>query len=77
MGGELFVNDIAFAAKSAHSAIIDIGRPNRPLEELVLWRDSAISGRAPILLSPEKDIELKIDQRLSLEGSLAEAIKIL
>lgn len=77
LGGVLFINDIAFAAKEAHPAIADIGRPNRPLDDVVLWRDSALSGRAPLQLQANKNIELKTDQRLVFEGSLAEAIRIL
>jgi uncharacterized phage protein gp47/JayE len=75
IGGVMLVNDIAFAATSAHEAILDIGRPNRPLEEVVIWRDSELSGRAPLRLQQNKDIELKIDQRLTMEGSLTDAVK--
>ena len=77
LGGTLYINDIAFAAKKAHDSIVDIGRPNRPLDDVILWRDSTISGRAPIQLQPNKDIELKVDQRLALESSLIDAIRIL
>lgn len=77
LGGSLLINDIAFAAKSAHESIVDIGQPNKPLEQVFLWRDSRIASRAPIIIPANRDIELLIDQRLSLEGSASQAIRIL
>lgn len=76
LGGELPINDLAFAARNAHEGIADIGSPNKPIEEIILWRTSPIAGRMPMRLPANKDIELKLDQRLTLEGSLDNAVKI-
>ena len=75
LGGSLRLNDIAEAARKAHPAIVDLGRPNKPIDDIVIWRDSQISGRAPFTLR-EQDISLEIDERLTLEGSLINAITI-
>jgi uncharacterized phage protein gp47/JayE len=77
LGGTLIVNDIAFVARNSHPSIIDVGSPNKPLEEVFLWRDSKLSIRAPIILPAGRNIELPIDQRLILEGSPNQAIRIL
>lgn len=77
LGGVLLINDIAFAAKTASQYILDIGSPNAPLEEVLLWRDSALRIRAPLVIPRNKDIELTVDQRLSLEGGSREAIRII
>lgn len=76
IGGSLLINDIAVAAKGSSPFIIDIGQPNRPLEQVIIWRDSVISGRTPLMVSTTKDIELAVDQRLTMEGSLSEAIRV-
>jgi uncharacterized phage protein gp47/JayE len=77
IGGSLLVNTLAFSIIESDSSVIDIGLPNKPIEEIVLWRPSQLSGRAPLLLQKNKDIELKIDQRLTFEGSITTAVQIL
>lgn len=76
IGGELRVNDIAFAVKEADENIIDVGEPNKPLGRVILWRESPVYGRSPVRLQPRRDIELRFDERLTLERSLTEAIRI-
>lgn len=77
VGGSLLINDIVVAIKQSSPFVVDIGQPNRPLDEVILWRDSVISGRTPLLTSTNRDIELAIDQRLTMEGSLSEAVRII
>lgn len=76
LGGTLLLNDLADTIREAHGSILDIGRPNKPLDEVVLWRDSAITDRAPVTLR-RTDINLNIDERLTLEGAPTEAISII
>lgn len=76
IGGGLEINDIGFAAKEASPFIVDIGRPNQPLDRVVLWKDSVISGRSPLIVSTTRDIELALDQRLTMEGPLSSAVRI-
>ncbi len=76
MGGYMTVNDIAFGARNAHQAIADIGRPNRPIDEVVIWRPSVVRSRTPFLLPDGKNINLEFDERLLLEGSPTEAVVV-
>lgn len=76
LGGRMTVNDIAFGARNAHAAIADIGRPNRPIDEVVIWRPSVVRSRSPFLLPDGRDISLEFDERLTLEGSPVEAITV-
>ena len=76
IGGVLSINELAFQIRSSDSALVDIGEPNRPIDEIVLWRPSRLSGRAPLLLQRGSNIELKIDERLTFEGAIATAVKI-
>lgn len=77
LGGTLTLNSLAAAIKTCDKNIADIGLPNAPLSEVIIWRDSAITnGRRPIPMRPNSNLELLVDERLILEGSPTEAIRI-
>ena len=77
LGGTLAVNSISTAIRMSDKNIADIGLPNAPLSELILWRDSLVTqARRPIPLQQNSNISLLVDERLTLEGSPAEAIRI-
>jgi len=76
MGGELSINSISAAVLSSDRRIVDVGAPGRPFSELILWRDSAITGaRRPAILR-NSNIILGNDERLTLEGQGSQAIRI-
>jgi uncharacterized phage protein gp47/JayE len=45
VGQELVINEIADRIMSADSRIVDIGEPNRPLQEIFIWRSRLDSSR--------------------------------
>lgn len=76
MGDELSINSISAAVLSCDRRIIDIGTPGRPFSELILWRDSPLTGaRRPSVLR-NSNIILGNDERLTLEGQGQQSIRI-
>jgi uncharacterized phage protein gp47/JayE len=76
LGQTLTLNSIGAAIMEADSRIADIGTPGTPLSEVILWRGSQITGgRRPAILRGA-DLPLLIDERLTLEGSLSESVRI-
>ena len=45
MGDPLIINDIAAAIRNASSKILDVGQPNRQIEEIYIWRSRADLSR--------------------------------
>lgn len=77
LGSIVNVNGISRAILSSDKRLLDIGTPNEPLSQIVTWRDSSIfNGRQPRHLFGQ-NIELAIDERLTLEGTLEEAVRII
>lgn len=75
MGGGLTINEIATAIINSHAAINDIGRPNNPLDEVTIWKESSVYGFSPRYTTDE-NIELEVDERLVLQGTPVEAVEI-
>lgn len=75
LGQSLSINSIAVAILSSSPYIIDIGNPNSPLDEVILWRESAIFGASPIRIT-DTDYSLRLDERLTLKGTLSESVKV-
>ena len=76
LGGELFINSLSSIILQSDKRILDIGQPNKPLSEVILWRDSALTGGRRPSVVKEGNVSLMVDERLTLEGSQAEAIRI-
>ena len=77
MGGSIDIPSLARVIFRSDDRIIEVGTHAEPLTDIILWRDSIISSsRAPLVLFNNGKIELSADERLVLEGSLAQAIKI-
>jgi hypothetical protein len=77
MGDDLSINSISAAVLSCDRRIVDIGTPGRPFSELVLWRDSPLTGaRRPAVLR-NSNIILGNDERLTLEGQGQQSIRII
>lgn len=77
IGQTLNFNSISYAIMNSDKRIADIGTPGKPLSEIILWRDSLVTGgRRPILMR-DANLPLLIDERLTLEGPPSVAIRII
>jgi len=77
MGQTLNLNTISNAIMNSDKRIADIGAPGRPLSEVILWRDSLVTGsRRPVLVR-DANLPLLIDERLILEGTPNVAIRVI
>jgi len=77
IAGQLRLNGLAAIIFGADSRIADIGLPNRPITDVVLWRESdAVGIRVPYPTIPNSNIQLAFDEKLVIEGSLIAGINI-
>lgn len=78
MGGSLQINSLSTRIFNSDKRIADLGVPNKPITELIIWRKSALTGgrRATPYSNLNTNIALEIDERLTLEDSPKKAIKI-
>lgn len=74
MGGSFSVGELIKVILSV-DAVKSIGKPTAQLDDLILWRDSEVSGRYPTRVTAS-DVYLLQDERLVLEDTLESAIKV-
>jgi uncharacterized phage protein gp47/JayE len=77
MGQTLNLNSISNAIMNSDKRIADIGSPGKPLSEVILWRDSLVTGGRRPTLVRDANLPLLIDERLTLEGTPNVAIRII
>ena len=77
MGSSLDLTALPSVIYRSSPEIISVGTVSNPISETIIWRDSVLSStRTPILQQTQGTIELAFDERLVLEGTLKQAIRI-
>jgi len=77
LGGTLVINSIVAAVLKSDTRIMDIGAPNAPLTEVNVWRPSILTNTRRPTPIKNANFSLLADERLTLEGSITEAIRII
>jgi len=75
LGGSISVNAIAALVLGSSGFIVDIGTPNKPVDEVVLWRESAMFGSTPVVVT-EIDYLLAPTERLTMKGVPSKSVKV-
>lgn len=77
LGTTINLNILANSIINADRRISDVGSPGKPLSEVILWRDSPVTGGRRPRLVTNTNLNLLIDERLTLEGPPNVAIRII
>jgi uncharacterized phage protein gp47/JayE len=76
LGTSVNLNILSNTIINSDKRIADIGTPGKPLSEVILWRDSLITGGRRPTSTTNTNVILLVDERLTLEGAPNTSIRI-